>query len=187
MSAEAEKQPSVVRLVISIALIVLGAVVVWAASANWRRFEARYWMWKADRAAEHGDQRAIAADAHKRGFCLLYRDTLGVTTGESKDKSIRVYVSYRLLVRDIFEYHYVFTSADGGKTWRKESTTQEALDKSGAPSPDYEIRDERSGFSLWRKEGATSVLVRRFAGYPEFRAYDRGKFGLLPPEPEMPR
>ena len=187
MSAEAERKPSVVRLVISIVLIVVGAVVVWAASANWRRFEARYWMWKAARTQEWNAPYGVAAAAHKRGFCLLRLDVLGVDAGDAKEGGLRVYVSYRPLARDIFFYDWVLISADGGRTWRKEWTNQEARDKSGAPSPGYEIRYGRGGFSVWRAQGESWVFLREFAGYPEFRVYDLVKFGLLPPEPEAPR
>jgi hypothetical protein len=187
MSAEAEKKPSVVRLILAIGLIVLGAVVVWAVSANWRRFEARYWIWKAARTQEWNAPYGVAAEAHKRGFCLLRLYILGVDAGDTKEGSLRIYVSYRPLARDIFFYHWVLISADGGKTWRKESTTQEARDKSGPSDPDYEIRYERDGFSVWRADRGAWTLVREFAGYPELRVFDIAKFGLIPPEPEAPR
>jgi len=162
-------------LVATTTLIVGLCVGGLALGLNWRKVEARYWLWRAETTGAHLS--GVAEVAADRGFILLRQATPEIKIGDSR---LYVRIPYRCLVRDIFGHDIILISHDEGATWREKSTCDEDWTDYLAARRVYMYLDDptwdaefcRGAFSLRRREDERWVEVYRFTGYPDFEIID---------------
>ena len=154
------------RSVLLAGLICVACIAALILGLNWRRIEARYWIWRYRRAEPGEDAIKVVKAAWERRYVLKVRGTPRV---ERNEQVYRVFLAYEHANDWNFPFYEVFTSHDEGKSWQRGPTSEREFNACKADTS--LVKEVPGGFVVGYPKGDTWVSVHKFS-YPSVKVID---------------